>query len=237
VQHRIQTRGTRWAISEFRDDEPEGIEFEIDPAVEVQAFGGSVGMPDTAGIPRMFDCKAYFVVSQQDVMDATGAAGVPSDLRRSLERFRADFLYPDKAAFLIMRFGETAAHREIVEAVRHAVEPHGITAVRADDKQYHDDLLANVRTYLHGCAFGIAVFERIEQQEFSPNVSFEVGYMMALGKDVCLLKDRSLGTLPADLIGRICRPFDLFNLRAGMSTELGAWLRDRTSGTARVQPS
>jgi hypothetical protein len=181
---------------------------------------------------RDFDCKAYFVVSRDDVENVTGVPGVPLDLRQSLQRFRGDFPNPDKAAFLIMRFGSTPAHRQIVDAVRSALTPYGVTAVRADDKTYHDDILGNIRTYMHGCAFGIAVFERIEQETFNPNVSFEVGYLMALGKPVCLLKDKNLNTLHADLIGKIYIPFDPFEPQASIASQVGAWLRDKSPSAA-----
>ncbi len=72
---------------------------------------------------------------------------------------------------------------------------YGITALRADDKDYHEDLFTNIVTYLYGCSFGIAVFERIETDDVNPNVSLEVGYMQGLRKPVCLLKDKTLRAL------------------------------------------
>ncbi len=38
---------------------------------------------------------------------------------------------------------------------------------------------------MHGCGFGVAVFEGIEEENFNQNVSLEVGYMYALGKKLC----------------------------------------------------
>ncbi len=63
-------------------------------------------------------------------------------------------------------------------------------------------------THLHGCGFGIAAFDRIEQEEPSPNVSLEVGHMPAMGKSVCLLKDKTLKNLQPDLMGKLYKPFD-----------------------------
>jgi hypothetical protein len=107
------------------------------------------------------------------------------------------------------------------------LQPFGITAVRADDKHYHDDLWPNVLTYIHGCGFGIAVFERLEQDEFNPNVSLEVGYLYGLGKPVCLLKDKTLKTLHTDLVGKLYRPFDPQNPKTTIPTELSKWLADK----------
>jgi hypothetical protein len=86
-----------------------------------------------------------------------------------------------------LQFSYTEVHREITGAVRAASPPFGIGGLRADDLEYHQDLLPNVLTYIYGCNFGIAVFERLESERHNPNVALEVGYMMALGKPVCLL--------------------------------------------------
>ncbi|MCX5713215.1 MAG: hypothetical protein NT033_00025 [Candidatus Omnitrophica bacterium] len=97
--------------------------------------------------------------------------------------------------------------------------------LRADDKCYHDDLFPNILTYLWGCSIGIAVFERLEADEFNPNVSLEVGYMRALGKPICLLKDKTLRTLQTDLIGKLYTPFDPQNPEGSILTP--KILRDR----------
>jgi hypothetical protein len=83
---------------------------------------------------------------------------------------------------------------------------------------------------MHGCGFGIAIFDRIEEEEFSPNVSLEVGYMMALGKDVCLLKDKTLETLHADLLGKLYKPFDPQNAEGTIPNQLSKWLSDKGLG-------
>jgi hypothetical protein len=152
---------------------------------------------------------------------------IPFEIRESLERFRRD--YPDarKVAFLMMRFGKTKAHEDIVSGIKAALDPLGVTVVRADDKQYHDDLFPNVLTYVYGCSFGIAVFERIETEQFNPNVALEVGYMFALKKDICLLKDRTLNTLHADLVGKLYRVFDPLDPIGTIPRELSRWLRDK----------
>ena len=89
----------------------------------------------------------------------------------------------------MMQFGQTKAHTEITEAVRTGLEAHGIKGIRADDKRYHDNLFYNVLTYMHGCGLGMAIYERIETQTPNPNVALEVGYLFAMRKPVCLLKD------------------------------------------------
>jgi nucleoside 2-deoxyribosyltransferase len=99
--------------------------------------------------------------------------------------------------------------------------------LRADDKEYHDDLFANIQTYIHGCGFGIAVIERIEKDEFNPNVALEIGYMLALKKPVCILKDKTVPVLQADLIGRLYKQFDPQDVSKTIPDQLTKWLLDK----------
>jgi hypothetical protein len=149
------------------------------------------------------------------------------EIQQSLLKFQADHPDPRRVAFIMMRFGKTSAHDKIVQGIRDALAPHGIEALRADDKEYHPILMPNIFTYLHGCGFGIAVFERIEQEEFNPNVALEVGYIMALGKEVCLLKDRTLRALQTDLGGHIFRIFDPQDPITTIPPELTKWATDK----------
>jgi hypothetical protein len=152
----------------------------------------------------------------------------PADIVPYLQDFRTDHREPGKSAFVIMRFENTDLHKKILQAVRKWCTKQGITGLRADDKRYADDLWPNVRTYMHGCGFGIAIFERLTRDEFNPNVSLEVGYMLALGKPVCLLKDSTLQTLQSDLIGRL---YDNFNVQrpSSIGPVLDKWIKDKTA--------
>ena len=152
---------------------------------------------------------------------------VPLTVTESIERFNRDHPDPRRAAFVMMQFGKTKMHDKIIAAIRSSLESFGIAALRADDKEYHEDLFPNVQTYMHGCGFGIAVFERLEAEDFNPNVSLEVGYMRALRKSVCLLKDKTLQTLQTDLVGKLYRSFDPQDPESGIPVELGKWLEDK----------
>ena len=149
------------------------------------------------------------------------------ELAPSIQRFRSDHPDPQQCAFLMMKFQETPLHNRIIKAVRDTCSQHEIQALRADDKRYADDLLANVRTYMHGCSSGIAVLERLTEDEFNPNVSLEVGYMMAQGKPVCLLKDETLSFLHTDLLGRLYDPFDTQDPENTIPPVLQKWFRDK----------
>jgi hypothetical protein len=127
----------------------------------------------------------------------------------------------------MMQFGNSHAHQGIHAAIKSALDPHGMIALRADDKQYHDDLYFNIMTYIHGARFGIGVYERIEAEAFNPNVSMEVGYMLGLGKSVCFLKDCTLKTLHTDLAGKLYRVFDPQDPAGTIPQQLFAWMHEK----------
>lgn len=71
------------------------------------------------------------------------------------------------------------------------------------------------------------MFERIEAERFNLNVALEVGYMFALRKPVCLLKDRTLSKLHADLIGKLFRKFDTQKPAETIPPAVFKWLSDK----------
>jgi hypothetical protein len=173
------------------------------------------------------DVRGYECLADKQPLPAPGNDMQPPEIQKSMKSFVQDHGDPSKTAFIMMQFGKTAAHDKIVDGIRSVLNDHGIAAVRADDKEYHSDLFWNILTYVHGCDFGVAVFERIEAETFNPNVALEVGYMMALGKPVCLLKDKTLKNLHADLMGKLYREFDPQHPKAGIARELNKWAKDK----------
>lgn len=151
----------------------------------------------------------------------------PIEIQDSLELFKKDHPHAARVVFIMMKFKDTPAHDRILKTVKNTLREHDLEGVRSDDREYHKDLFYNVETYVHGCGFGIAVYDRIEEEDFSPNVSLEVGYMMALGKHVCLLKDKNLQTLHADLLGKLYKPFDPQDPEKTIPNELSKWLYDK----------
>lgn len=165
--------------------------------------------------------------STDEATEVTLVEEAPLHIRESLQRFRKDYPDPAAVAFILMQFRETRPHEQIVEAIKAGLAEHGITGVRADDKEYHEDLFPNVLTYMHGCGMGVAVFERIEEQVFNPNVSLEFGYMYTMRKPLCLLKDQALTALHTDLVGKLYRSFDSYNPAETIPPQLSRWLTDR----------
>jgi hypothetical protein len=150
----------------------------------------------------------------------------PPEIAMSLDRLRAKYPDPKKVGFLVMRFTAAKPFERIVEVIKQTAAEHGLDIVRADENQFHDDLWGNVRTYLHGCGFGIAVYERIETEEPNANVGLEVGYLMAMNKPVLLLKDKTVETLQVDLAGKLYKPFDPHDPEGTIPDQLTKWLKD-----------
>lgn len=152
---------------------------------------------------------------------------LPPEIKNSVAELRRDHPDPSIVGFIIMRFGNTPAHARIVDSIRSTLSKFGVIALRADDREYHSDLYQNILTYMYGCGFAIAVYERLESDDFNPNVSLEVGGMLTMGKPVCLLKDRTLRTLHTDLAGKMYRQFDPQDPESTIPTSLESWLRDK----------
>lgn len=152
---------------------------------------------------------------------------LPPELLPAVSRFRHEHPDPSRVGFVMMSFHETRLHHSILRAIKAVLATNGLEAVRADERAYSDDLFANVRTYMYGCGFGIAVFERLTVEDFNPNVSLEVGHMVAQLKPVCLLKDKTLRTLPTDLVGRLYQVFDPQDPEGTIPVVLERWLRDK----------
>jgi len=74
-------------------------------------------------------------------------------------------------------------------------------------------------------AYGIAIFEHISEDTLSPNVSLELGYMLAKDKQCLILKEKAVPQLQADLVGHICREFEVGRIRETLSVEVTNWLR------------
>lgn len=149
------------------------------------------------------------------------------EIASGLKKFRKDYPSGTKTAFIIMQFDETNSHKTITKLIKKTLSQHGITALRADDKEYMDDLFPNIKVYMHACDFGVAVFDRIIENDFNPNVTLEVGYILGMRKDVLLLKDKTLKELSTDLTGRLYKSFDTTDIENTLPKQIEKWLMDK----------
>jgi hypothetical protein len=151
----------------------------------------------------------------------------PSWVRPSLIRLFQDYPEYGRNCFLIMSFKPTKLHINIYKVLEDIFNKFNINLLRADMRSYSDDLLINVETYIYGCSFAIALFERLESDIFNPNVSFEVGYILALRKHICLVKEKTMPRLYSDIVGKLYFEFDINDLEGTLSLQIEKWLKDK----------
>ena len=152
--------------------------------------------------------------------DLTGVAHLEPHLRE----FLSDHPDPDRNVFVMMRFLSSPQLDEVNASIKDTLAVRGFHAVRADDRDYTGELWSNIEVYMTCCRFGIAVFEDIESRDFNPNVSLELGYMLGRRKRCLILKEKRLPDLPADVVHRLYKPFDMFNVGASVSREVARWV-------------
>jgi hypothetical protein len=152
--------------------------------------------------------------------DLTGIQHLEPHLREFLQ----DHPDPDKNVFVMMRFQPTAQLEQVHATIKESLAARGFHAVRADDRDYTGELWSNIEVYMACSRFGIAVFEAIDAQDFNPNVSLELGYMLGRRKRVLILKEQRLPNLPADVVHRLYKPFDMFNIESSVAREVGRWV-------------
>jgi hypothetical protein len=145
-------------------------------------------------------------------------------LEQPLRVFLADHPEPLKNVFLMMRFDKTDQLAQITTSLHAALAAHGLTGLRADDRVYADELWPNVQTYMLGCALGIAVFEEIDNRGFNANISLELGFMFGRAKRCLPLKEKRMSAMPADVVGRLYRPFDAFKIEETIHAEVTRWI-------------
>jgi len=56
-----------------------------------------------------------------------------------------------------MPFRGTPFHNEVAAYLRKILRELGLNPLRADDKIYSDDVMANIEAYIYGCRFAVAV--------------------------------------------------------------------------------
>jgi len=118
--------------------------------------------------------------------------------------------------FVMMHYRSDSHFKEIEDCIRESLSEYALVARLAKDRAIVDDLWENIVLYMKHSRFGIALFEDIDEREFNPNISLELGYMYALGKRCLLLKEKRMPRLPTDIYGRIYRDFDVLNLRSSI---------------------
>lgn len=124
------------------------------------------------------------------------------------------------------RFRATEYHDAITTAVGDVLAQYSLNMIRADDNAWLPELWPNVRACMDASSYGIAIFDQIDERDINPNVSLELGYMLAKGKRCLLLKEKRVPTLQADLLGHLYQQFDAFDIANTISGRVSDWLVD-----------
>lgn len=149
-----------------------------------------------------------------------------TDINHSSSPVLFDYPNPKLNTFLMMRFRDNQINKDLISSLRVALKHYGINLLRADDRSYSETLWANVKAYMDACDFGIAIFEQVDEKNFNPNVSLELGYMLAKNKGVLLLKDLHLTDMPSDILGHLYKTFDSYHISETIPPKVNDWLRD-----------
>jgi hypothetical protein len=175
----------------------------------------------------MSDIRLQISLARKQIVDLRmrGAPPPPSEISESLGKFKVAH-NGQRTAFIMISFEKTPTHYAISSAIKKSLSRFQIRAMRADDAWFHENLYDNIRTYMCGCDFGIAVIERISTQSHNANIAFETGYMKGLKKPVCIMKDKTMATIQADLLGALYQEFDTRDIEASVDDALNVWVGD-----------
>jgi len=211
----VRASAPKWLMGQTGETAHHVVEF---PTPEV---GGHVHLnDDLIAKARAYVTEMEFELLIGDQMDLADVYGIEAEFKS----FLADHPEVDKNVFIMMSFAKSDHMTQVFKSIQATVSAFGLVAVRADDRAYSEDVWPNIRVYMAGCKFGIAVFEDIDKREFNPNVAMEFGYMMAKGKRVLPLKEQRLPKLPSDLVSRIYREWDSYRIDETVGDAVRDWL-------------
>jgi hypothetical protein len=146
-------------------------------------------------------------------------------LKHGIEKFLSNN-FKQKNVFIMMRYRECEQYLKIERVIKNKLSECGLKGHLARDFWYSKDLWDNVRIYMLACDLGIAIFDEIDSRDFNPNISIELGFFEALGKEALLLKDKRMPTLPIDFCGYLYRDFDTYKIKKSISEQLFSWISD-----------
>jgi hypothetical protein len=149
----------------------------------------------------------------------------PAGTETGLSRLLASTSF-ETNVMLITRFpaDENDPRNEVVRQLRLACERHGLNLLVASDGNAEDTLWSNVVTYMWGSQYGIVIVDSADGV-LNSNVLIEVGGMLMTGRRCAILKDRSVPSMPTDLVGHIYKSVDL-SKPATVADSVHKWFRD-----------
>jgi hypothetical protein len=144
----------------------------------------------------------------------------------------------EQNVFVMMPFRQDRDERyeNIERIIKNELRKAGYKGWLASDRNLAPQLWDNVSAFLLACKYGVAVFTRLEmdnriQEEFNPNVSLELGFLLSRGKKVLILKDAALSKLHTDLVGHLYSEFDLNQVNRQVPKIIRKWVKDLEATT------
>jgi hypothetical protein len=139
--------------------------------------------------------------------------------RHSIER---DLRIGESSAFVVMPFSEDWSNTVFSTLIEPACQAAGLSCRRGDTIERSKDLVSNILQAI--CEAGIVI---VDASAPNPNVYYELGLCVAIGKDYRVLKQTGV-VLAADLAGVHYIDYSLANIataRDGLAKELSAWVK------------
>src|ERR1043165_8609615 len=130
----------------------------------------------------------------------------------------------DRNVFVIMRYAPTSPFVKIENTIKETLQRFGLKAVLARDVILHQQIWNHIRFCMEHSRYAIVVFENILQPDFNPNITLELGYMLALKRPCLILKDDSMDKLHTDIIGHLYTPFNVHKVKETVGGAIEKWL-------------
>jgi len=128
--------------------------------------------------------------------------------------------------FIMMRYRDNEKYQLIERVIKSSLLNFGLSSRLAKDRVFFDNLWENLVFYMRNSKYGISVFEEIDEREFNPNISMELGYLYALDRRCLLLKDKRMPRLPTDICGKIYKNFDTYDLEKSLHNKITEWCKN-----------
>jgi nucleoside 2-deoxyribosyltransferase len=136
--------------------------------------------------------------------------------------------------FLIRKFEERTDRSILIQTVKETFKENGLKIADTLEHRFHNELWPNIKEYLDNCDFGVIVIDNFSPQgnnQFNPNIFLEIGYLLALGKDILILLQNSLEReLPADVKPFMYQTFDSEEKNSPiLKNKISQWIKNYKS--------
>lgn len=131
--------------------------------------------------------------------------------------------------FLIRKFESRNDRDVLLQTVRNSFREKGLKLVDANERTFQSETWRNIKEFMDKCSFGVVVIDNFspnDENQFNPNVFLEIGYMLALGKNILILIQNSIERkLPTDVKPFLYTTFDYQDIDSQiLKTAIQKWI-------------